>query len=74
MSQKNSTPSRKNLTVDIKMWYSEHDHTSHWTLFGYEDHSYIHSSRAYTVKESMEIIQKQIASMMEVEGREIQDY
>ena len=56
------------------MWYSEHDHTWHWTLFGYEDHSYIHSSRAYTVKESMEIIQKQIASMMEVEGREIQDY
>jgi len=69
MSQKNSAPCRKNLTVDIKLWYSEIDCNWHGTLLGYEDTSHLHSIKSDTVKGVLTQCQERISAMMEHEAK-----
>ena len=72
MSMKNSAPCKKNLTVDIKLWFSDIDQHWHGTVLGYEDAAHLHSIKATTVKEVCLILEGKIASMMQEEAHEVQ--
>ena len=75
MSMKNSEQCRKNLTVDLKLWYAEHDHMWHGNLIGYEDATCLHSIKASSVREICDILEGKIASMMQEEASyEVQRY
>ena len=72
MSTRNSTSCRRNLNLDIKMWYSDIDCQWHYTLLGYEDSSTLHSNKADTVKQALASIEHRIAKLMEEEAHEVQ--
>lgn len=74
MSVKSLQQCRKNLTVDVKMWYSEIDCYWHWTVVSYEDVTKIHSNKSIDVHSAMASIEKFIASRMHEEGNEIKSY
>lgn len=72
MSTRNLAPCRRNLNLDIKMWYSDIDCQWHYTLLAYEDGSTLHSSKADTVKQALESIERRVARLMEEEAHEVQ--
>jgi hypothetical protein len=71
MSQKSLQKCRKNLTVDVKMWYSDIDCYWHWTVFSYEEVTKIHSNKSIDVHSAMVSIENYIASCMLEESNEV---
>ena len=74
MSMKNLASCRRNLNLDIKMWYSDIDCNWHYTLLAYEDGSTLHSSKSVTLKGALSSIESSIASLMAKEAHEIQNH
>lgn len=71
MLLKNLQKCRKNLTIDVKMWYSEIDCYWHWTVVSCEDVTKIHSNKSIDVHSAMVSIENFIASRMHEEGDEV---
>ena len=72
MSMRNLVPCRRNLNLDVKLWYSDIDCKWHFTLLAYEDGTTLHSNKADTVKEALALIELRIAKLMEEEAHEVQ--
>jgi transcriptional antiterminator Rof (Rho-off) len=72
MSTKNSVQCRRNLTVDIKLWFSEIDCLWHYTLLAFEDGNTLHSSTADTYSQALSNVEYRIAKLMAEEAHEIQ--
>ena len=73
MSTKNLTKCRRNLNLDIKMWYSDIDCQWHYTLLAFEDGSTLHSSTADSYSLALASIEYRIAKLMAEEAHEIQN-
>jgi len=69
MYQMNSLKCRRNLTVDVKLWRSDHDCKWHYTLLAYEDGTTLHSSAKTTLNEALNAIEERIYSLMQEEAR-----
>jgi len=72
MSMRNSATCRRNLTVDIKLWFSDIDCQWHYTLLAYEDGSTLHSGKADTYSKALAAIDYRIAKLMAEEAHEVQ--
>lgn len=68
MFQMNSLQCRRNLTVDVKLWRSDHDCKWHYTLLAYEDGTTLHSSAKVTLKEALTAIEERIYTLMQEEA------
>ncbi len=62
MSQSPYRRCRENLTIDTKIWYSEHDCKFHWTLIAYE--SDMHTGTADHIAQAMIDIERTIDYVM----------
>lgn len=73
MSMKSLQKCRKNLTVDIKLWYSEIDCYWHWSVINYENVTKIHSNKSIDVHAALVEIEEYIAAQMKEEANEIKN-
>jgi hypothetical protein len=62
---------RRNLTIDIKLWFSDIDNVWHYSLLAFEDGSTLHSSTADSYSIALANIEYRIAKLMAEEANEV---
>lgn len=73
MLTKNSPKCRRNLTLDIKLWFSDIDNVWHYSLLAFEDGNTLHSSTANSYSLALAAIEYKIAKLMAEEAHEVQN-